>query len=116
MKGIAHVFFPGGGLIVPAHTPYDCELLFEHVEAATKRHGDVRFDVNRQQWRISLHNGHREVCASCGRWPGNLTYWFDGQTLCAGCARRALHHRPHAWPRRPQAEKEGCHNVDQPRS
>ena len=96
MKGIAHVSFQGGGLIVPAHTPYDCELLFEHAEAATERHGDVRFDLNRQEWRISLRNGYREVCASCGRWPGNLTYRFDGQTLCAWCARRALRHRPQA--------------------
>ena len=114
MKGIAHVSFQGGGLIVPAHTPYDCELLFEHVEAATKRHGDVRFDLNRQQWRISLHNGHGEVCASCGRWPGNLTYWFDGQTLCAWCAHRALHHRPQA----PTAtgRKGGRNNVEKPSS
>jgi hypothetical protein len=91
MNGIAHVSFPGGGLIVPAHTPYERELLFEHVEASTKRHGDVRFGFNRQQWRISLHNGRREVCASCSRWLDNLTYRFDGQTLCGQCARRALH-------------------------
>lgn len=34
MKGIAPVSFQGGGLMVPAHTPYDCELLSEHVEPA----------------------------------------------------------------------------------
>lgn len=31
---IAHVSFQSGGLMVPAHTPYDCELLSEHVEPA----------------------------------------------------------------------------------
>ena len=39
MKGIAHVSFQGGGLIVPAQTPYERQLLFEHVEASAKQHG-----------------------------------------------------------------------------
>ena len=29
MKGVAHVSFQGGGLIVPAQTPYERQLLFD---------------------------------------------------------------------------------------
>ena len=90
MKGVAHISFEGGGLIVPAQTPYEREMLFEHVEVSTKRYGRVWLDVNRGHWTISLRNGDREACASCSRWL-NLIYRFDGQTLCGQCARRALH-------------------------
>ena len=91
MKSVAHISFEGGGLIVPAQTPYERELLFEHVEMSTKRHGCVRLDVNRGHWTISLRNGDREACASCSRWLDSLIYRFEGQTLCGQCARRALH-------------------------
>jgi hypothetical protein len=67
MKGIAHVSFQGGGLILPAHTPYDRELLFEHVEASAKQHGGVRLDWRHQHWTVSVSNGQREVCAACRR-------------------------------------------------
>ena len=87
MKGIAHVSFQGGGLIVPAQTPYERQLLFEHVEASAKQHGGVRLDCKHQHWTVSLSNGHGEVCAACRRSLNNLTYRFDGQTLCAWCAR-----------------------------
>ncbi len=90
MKDVAHISFPGGGLIVPAHTPYERQLLFEHVEGSVKRHGRVGFEVNRQHWTISLNNGQGKACAACTRRANSMTYRFDGQTLCGQCARRAL--------------------------
>ena len=87
MKGIAHLSFQSGGLIVPAHTPYERRLIFEHVEASAKQHGGVRLDCKQQHWTVSLSNGHRELCATCRRSLNNLTYRFDGQALCAWCAR-----------------------------
>jgi hypothetical protein len=90
MKSVAHISFEGGGLIVPAQTPYERELLFEHVEISAKRHGCVRLDVNRGHWRISLCNGDREACASCRRGLDSLIYRFEDQTLCGQCARRTL--------------------------
>jgi hypothetical protein len=91
MKSVAHISFEGGGLIVPAQTPYERELLFEHVEVSTKRHGCVQLDVNRAHWTISLRNGDREACAACSRCLDSLIYRFEGQILCGQCARRALH-------------------------
>ena len=74
MKDVAHISFEGGGLIVPVQTPYECELLVEHVEASTKRHGCIRLEVNRLHWTISVNTGQRGVCAACSQWPENLTY------------------------------------------
>ncbi len=91
MNGMAHVSFEGGGLIVPAQTPYERQLLCEHAEASTRQHGSVQLSLNGRLWTLSLNAGAREVCATCAWSLGNLSYRFDGQTLCARCARRAMH-------------------------
>lgn len=74
MDHIAHLSFSGGGLILPAHTPYECELLVESVEATTKRYGRVGLEVNGRHWTISMGDRVRPVCVSCSQWPGNLAY------------------------------------------
>ncbi|MBI4516424.1 MAG: hypothetical protein HY699_11490 [Deltaproteobacteria bacterium] len=74
MNGTAHITFKGGGLILPARTPYERELLVEYIEASVRRHGRLLLDVNRGQWTISKRQGLRTVCASCSRWPGEFTY------------------------------------------
>jgi hypothetical protein len=74
MNDIAHLSFRGGGLILPAHTPYERELLVECVEATTKRHGHLRLQVDGRHWTISTSNGIRAVCVSCSQWPEDLTY------------------------------------------
>ncbi len=74
MRDIAYLSVTGGGLIVPLHTPYERELLVEHVEASTKRYGRVRLALNRRGWTISVNKGTGNVCALCSQWPENLTY------------------------------------------
>jgi hypothetical protein len=87
MKGFAHISFVGGGLIVPVQTPYERELLVEHLEASAKRHGSVQTEVDRRHWTVvSLSKGHREMCAACSRHLDRLRYRLDGRTLCGECA------------------------------
>jgi hypothetical protein len=74
MNDIAHLSFRGGGLILPAHTPYERELLVECVEATTKRHGHLRLDVDGRHWTIRTSNGLHAVCGSCSQWPDDLSY------------------------------------------
>ena len=90
MKRIAHISFEGGGFIVPAQTPYDREVLIEHVEASTRRHGVIRLDVNNRRWEVCRNTANPEVRAACSRCPANSTYQFDGRVLCGECARRML--------------------------
>ena len=91
MKDVAHIWFDGGGLIMPAQTPYERQLLVEHLEVSTKQHGSVRLELNRRHWTISRNTRPDTVCGSCSRSRDDLTYRFDGQTLCGQCARRILH-------------------------
>ena len=74
MNDTAHLSFKGGGLILPIHTPYERELLVEHVAASTRRHGRSRLEMNRRRWTISTSNGRRMVCAACSQWPDEFTY------------------------------------------
>lgn len=74
MNDIARLSFKGGGVILPVHTSYERELLVEHVEASTKRHGHILLEVNGRRWTISTSNGLRPVCVSCSQWPAGLTY------------------------------------------
>lgn len=90
MKDMAHISFEGGGLIVPARTPYERQLLIEHLEVATNRHGHVRLDINRQRWTVSVNGGAGEPCTICARSPDHLTYRRDARSLCRHCARSAL--------------------------
>jgi hypothetical protein len=91
MRDVAHIRFDGGGLIVPAQTGYDRELLMEHIEVSTKRYGSVRLEVDRRHYTISLNDGDPEICVSCSRCPVALSYRLDGQTLCGQCAHGARH-------------------------
>ena len=88
MKGVARISFHGGALFVPVKTPYERELLFEHIDLYTRRHGRVRLEFNRREWSVSLTNDHPAVCTSCRRRLDALTYAMGGRTLCSQCARR----------------------------
>jgi hypothetical protein len=74
MSDIAHLSFKTGGLILPVRTPYERELMIEHVESATKRHGRVLLEVDRRHWEISTSNGLLTTCAACSQWPDDLNY------------------------------------------
>lgn len=74
MNDIARLSFKGGGVILPAHTSYERELLVEHVEASTKRHGHVHLEVNGRRWTIRTSDDLRPVCGSCSQWPSGLGY------------------------------------------
>jgi hypothetical protein len=74
MNEIAHLFYRGGGLVLPAKTPYEREVLVECIEVTTKRHGNLRIEVDGRSWTIRLSNGARSVCDSCSQWPNDLSY------------------------------------------
>jgi hypothetical protein len=86
----AHISFRGGGLILPAVTPYQRQLVFEHFEASAKQHQNVGLRVQGRYWSISVKLARRERCAECVRSLHDLAYRADGQNFCNRCTRRAL--------------------------
>jgi hypothetical protein len=90
MHRTAHISFAGGGLVLPAHTPYERQLVFEHVEASARHYGQIGLSANGRHWRISRASAHRNLCARCFRSLHDLTYRGNGQNLCGQCVRRSL--------------------------
>ena len=90
MKNVAQLFFQGGGLILPAQTPYEREFLVEHLESSTRRHGSVRLVFNREQWTVTVDSECTQACDTCSRKPSDLTYRSESSTLCGPCGREAL--------------------------
>jgi hypothetical protein len=66
-NGIAHVSFRGGGLFLPARTPYDRQLLAEHVAARVRCSGQVQVLLEDQRWLVSRSSPRGSArCGRCG--------------------------------------------------
>jgi len=73
---------------VTARTPYDREVLLEHVDQYSSRHGTIELELDRQRWRVTLASAEAQACTECHHQLDNLTYWFGDNRLCGRCARR----------------------------
>lgn len=91
MKGVARISHPNGGMILPAKSPYDLELVIEHVDLYAKRHGRVHLELNRRDWLVTMRNGELPgVCTACDQRLDSLTYANGVGRLCGRCVRREL--------------------------
>ena len=93
MRGFVLISFNGGGVLLPAGTLYEREILLEHVERSAKRYGRIRVDFHRRTWDVCMRNGEPGRCEDCTRCGGglrDLTFASCGCRLCFRCARREL--------------------------
>jgi hypothetical protein len=66
-KAIAHLSFPGGGMFLPARSPYDRQMLLEHIANRVRSKGRVQVLLDEQRWMVHLNRGTpRTSCSSCG--------------------------------------------------
>lgn len=64
----AHLTFDGGGLVLPARTPYERELLREHVLSYARHKEQMQLAVDRRTWVIDRPSANRPfVCDRCQR-------------------------------------------------
>lgn len=103
-KAIAHVSFPGGGMFLPARSPYDRQLLVEHIADRVRNKGHVQVLLDEQRWMVQLNRSTPwPVCSSCGDAVDSSCYRVaeDGVTYCLSCALgpradlRQAYHLPH---------------------
>jgi hypothetical protein len=86
MRGIAHVSFESGGLFIPARTPYDRQMLVEHVADRTRSSGQVQVLVDDERWTVRRCGAVN--CESCGL-SGKLacrSAGDDAKMYCLQCA------------------------------
>lgn len=88
-EGVAHVSFTGGGVFVPARSPYDRQLLVEHVLDRVRSKGSVQVLVDDRRWTVNLLRGSRTArCWSCDGTVASIACCIDADTIvyCVGCA------------------------------
>ncbi|MFI5394698.1 MAG: hypothetical protein ACHQ9S_04125 [Candidatus Binatia bacterium] len=88
----AHIVFAGGGLVLPARTPYELQILREYVLDRARHKEQMRINVGRKTWIVERASEDRPfACARCKRQqltvaalrkPGNET------TYCVACSLR----------------------------
>ena len=101
MKNVARISCDGGGLVIPASTPYDRELVFEHAGQTARRHGRVQLEINDDQWVVTfLGDGQSCRCSVCGKRNEHIVYHGHGHEACSLCARKSSERVRHflRWP------------------
>ena len=64
----AHMTFAGGGLLLPARTAYDWEMLREHVLDRARHTQELQIKVGRRTWLVERPTEQRPfVCGICKR-------------------------------------------------
>jgi hypothetical protein len=84
---IARIRMDGGALLLPARTPYEREVVLDHVRHRLRSHGFVHLEMNgwsRRIERVSASGG--ALCAACAQRIGGLACRLGAQMLCVDCA------------------------------
>src|SRR5689334_15034704 len=87
MTAIARVIYAGGGGVFPATTPYDRELLRDHLAYLTARRRALRVELGGQTWWLTLESAGLD-CGACNR-PlriGAVMRRFATAPRCLHCA------------------------------
>lgn len=87
MTESAYIYFLGGKLLLPARTPYEREVIADHVRHRLRRDGFVRLEKSGRASRIVAVTGAMgERCRLCGASVGNAACRCGGRLLCIACA------------------------------
>lgn len=88
--GIAHVSFAGGGAFLPARTPYDLQMLVEHVLRLVRASGEVQVLVDDRRWIVHLRSGASTAWCSCCGYSLGSVFYSNGDAKDVCCAECAL--------------------------
>lgn len=84
---IARIQMDGGALLLPARTPYEREVVLDHVRHRLRLYGFVHLEMNGRRCRIeAIAHTAGTACAGCTRRVGTLACRFGAQMFCIDCA------------------------------
>ena len=89
-NGIAHVSYHGGGMFLPARTPYERQMLIEHVVDRARTRGQVQVLVDEQRWLVHAKRGRLSVCCERCSSAVEAACYSQGSGNDAYCVRCAL--------------------------
>lgn len=80
--------FGGIRVSLPCTTPYEAQLVSDHLQAATRRHGRVELRLGDRAWVVAAQGeACGEQCRSCHDIDQPVLF---GSLLCAPCSARHL--------------------------
>jgi hypothetical protein len=84
---IARIQMDGGALLLPARTPYEREVVLDHVRHRLRLYGFVHLEMNGRRCKVEpVAPAAGARCASCTRRVGTLACRIAAQMLCIDCA------------------------------
>jgi hypothetical protein len=89
LDGIAHLSFLGGGTFLPARTPYDRQILLEHVGDRVRAKGRVQLLIDGRRWIVCPNDcGSAARCVRCNAHLGVACCAIAGDAAihCLCCA------------------------------
>ena len=92
---IARIRFDGGMLMLPAHTPYDCEELAATLDWYAGQYARVRLELDGGDWLVTRAPVRaKPACSGCSGAGAALIFGPGARTaLCAACVRRVVGER-----------------------
>jgi hypothetical protein len=93
MNGIARISYRDGGVVLPAKTSYELEIMFEHLDTCTRRAGMVRLELDGREWRVAMSRtgNAQRFCTMCDRALDDMVYANASYgVLCGRCVRAQL--------------------------
>ena len=67
VSAFAHVQCSRGGLVMPAHSPYDRQLLRQHVERLVGPTDSVQLGLDGDEWTVTRLRGQPDSCTGCSQ-------------------------------------------------
>jgi hypothetical protein len=91
MESVARIAFDRGALYLAASTPYERELVLEHVASYARRCRRAHLLLDRRDWLVTAPAKSLSVkCQRCHEEPRWLAYTVGSRTLCQACAREDI--------------------------
>ncbi len=82
-NGVAHISFVGGGVFLPARSPYDRQMLAEHIGERVQAKGQVQVLMGDRRWIIHRNRGPLAArCARCGMAAATACYTRGREEIC----------------------------------
>jgi hypothetical protein len=83
-------------MVLPTHSPYDRQVLREHVELLARRNPTLTLGVGGVRWTISRRRSVDSRCSTCMQSVGRLSCNRGGEAVasCLDCAMYPGHNAP----------------------
>ena len=87
---VAHVEAGTGTFIVPAYSPYDRQILRDHIETLAARGSALTVGMHGTRWTVTLQGLSEGRCVTCTQILGRLSCSRedDDTATCIDCAMR----------------------------